>query len=111
VELGLQTASPWQTTYPKRYPYISNLAVHSNWRNQGIAQQLLQTCEQITGQWGYPDIYLHVLDNNIAALNLYQKLGYQCQPHESNRNLGFWPKPQRRLLYKSLARLSSTNSG
>jgi ribosomal protein S18 acetylase RimI-like enzyme len=109
VELGLQTASPWQSTYPKRYPYISNLAVHSNWRNQGIAQQLLQTCEQITGQWGYSDVYLHVLDNNVAALNLYQKLGYQFQLHESHWNLGFWQKPQRRLLCKSLARSSSIN--
>ncbi len=84
VELGLR--SPLTLGWPlnietwlspnKTFLYISNLAVASSFRRQGIAQKLLQRCEQTAMTWQHPELYLHVLENNQAARNLYHLAGF-----------------------------------
>jgi ribosomal protein S18 acetylase RimI-like enzyme len=95
------TSLPWGSNY-LRYPYLSNLAVCPSERRQGIAVQLLLNCERVVLEWGFHDIYLHVLENNYQARQLYFKLGYrlhQIDSSWSNRILG---RPQQILLHKHL---------
>lgn len=100
VEIALKTAS-W-TLQRSYYPYISNLAVVSSFRRQGIASQLLVKCEQVAQQWGHRQVYLHVLENNYGARELYSTLGYGLIHTEWSFNSWLWSTPQRLLLSKKL---------
>ena len=103
VELGLNVPEGW---IPKQYQstYISNLAVSPHYRRQGIAQRLLRSCEQMTAQWGFQQIYLHVLNNNTAAQKLYTQLGYQRCRLEPSLTAWLFNQPRRVLLGKSVIR-------
>jgi len=101
VEVGLRGQLPWQKTN-QQYFYISNLAVQKNYRRQGIAFQLLQACEQMAFDWGHRELYLHVLENNHAARQLYQKAGYQIKAVESSLGSCLMGQPKQLLLKKSL---------
>jgi GNAT superfamily N-acetyltransferase len=103
VEINLRSipelASPSLT-----FPYLSNLAVRSSHRRQGIAEQLLLTCEQTVLGWGYRDLYLHAMEDNQAAIGLYQKLGYRLRQTENSWGYLLWRQPRQLLLHKSLAK-------
>ena len=101
VELALRSSSSWPT-YNSGYPYISNLAVKKSCRRQGVAQQLLLACERTSMEWGFQDLYLHVLDNNHQARQLYLKSGYQLHQVESSYSAWLLGRPKRLLLHKHL---------
>lgn len=97
AEIALRSLSLWSTNL--QYPYISNLAVHRDFRRLGVGSQLLNRCEQIALEWGYQETRLHVLDNNDSAKQLYCNNGYQISQIEANwGNLWFDYSP--RLLLK-----------
>ncbi len=79
VEVAVRTLSMW----PLRVgavPYISNLAVAAPYRCQGIGAQLLLACERVAQDWGFQDLYLHAMADNVAAKQLYAKVGFVvCQ--------------------------------
>ena len=102
VEMGLRSHHPWPMSNSE-YPYLSNLAVHPNCRRLGVAQQLLSNCERAALEWGFSDIYLHVLENNHAARRLYFKAGYQLQQVDWNWTCLFFRQPRRLFLRKNLA--------
>ncbi len=83
-----------------RVPYISNLAVDRAYRYQGIGQSLIEQCEHQANQWKQTQIYLHVKPDNLAAVSLYEKLGYE--PH-CNRLSRLSYRHQRILLHKKLS--------
>ena len=85
VELGLRFTDAW-TQVNKSFPYLSNLAVHPKYRQQGAASKLLAACEKVVMSWGFQDLYLHVLEDNHQARQLYVKLGYQVHNVESHWN-------------------------
>lgn len=87
----------WQAS---QFPYLFNLAVHPQWRRQGAAMQLLSSAEQMAVRWGFQQLYLHVLENNLPARQLYQEFGYQFYKVEPG--LRFWlnSNPRRLLLRK-----------
>jgi len=89
----------WQTS-PQ--PYISNLAVHPQWRKQGIALKLLMAVEHKVRSWGFKSIYLHVMDSNLAAFNLYQGSGYKLYKLDPEFRLNPFARDQRLLLRKFL---------
>ena len=61
-----------------RAPLMSNLAVSRNYRRKGIGELLVKEAERIARyEWGFDTCYLYVEDRNIAAVKLYQKLGYR----------------------------------
>ncbi len=103
VELSLSEPEGW---IPKQYQstYISNLAVSQAHRRQGVAQRLLRGCEQISLQWGYQDIYLHVLENNFGAQKLYEQAGYRLCRVEPSITSWLFNQPRRVLLGKSIAK-------
>lgn len=82
--------------------YISNLAVRSTYRRRGVAQQLLLKCEQIALSWGFQDLYLHVLENNYQARQLYDKLGYQLEQIDFSWSGLLLRRPRQILLHKRL---------
>lgn len=103
VEVALKTPpllQPWSS----KYVYISNLAVKAECRRQGIAQKLLHTCEQVALDWGFSDLYLHVLENNHKARRLYRKAGYQVQRIEINPFSLMLGQPRQLFLRKKLNR-------
>jgi ribosomal protein S18 acetylase RimI-like enzyme len=102
VELTVRTSQIWQPHLGKGYLYLSNLAVQVDFRKHGVAQQLLQACEQKALEWGFENIYLHVLENNYSARRLYRKAGYQL--HEVEAGLGTWlmGQPKQLFLRKAL---------
>jgi GNAT superfamily N-acetyltransferase len=89
----------WNTSL---YPYVANLAVHPQWRRQGVAAELLKSVEQTAIKWGFRQIYLHVLENNQPARRLYQSLGYQLYKVDSEFSIWQIGKPRRLLLKKLL---------
>ena len=101
VEIAIRSSLSWQFR-SSQYPYISNLAVKKSCRRQGVARQLLLACERTALEWGYSNLYLHVLENNHHARQLYLKTGYElCQVEPS---YGAWllRHPKRLLLQKYL---------
>lgn len=91
---------------PQQATYISNLAVSPNYRRQGIARQLLKSCEQMTAQWGRQNIFLHVLENNHQAQRLYEQCGYQLYRVEPSLTAVIFNQPRQLLLKKSITNVS-----
>jgi ribosomal protein S18 acetylase RimI-like enzyme len=101
VELGVKNSGVWSAnTSPCLY--ISNLAVKSEYRRHGIAYRLLATCDQFAQEWGYRDIYLHVLENNHTARRLYWRSGYRLHRVESSLTSWLLGCPKQFFLRKSL---------
>lgn len=107
VPLGTSDRSTDARSHSCRYPYLSNLAVHPHYRRRGVARQLLLSCEQIAYSWGFNDLYLHVLENNHQARQLYFKLGYRLHQVDTNWSAWLLRRPRQLLLHKHLA---ATNS-
>lgn len=83
VEMNLKKPSllqPWN----QKYLYLSNLAVQADHRRQGVAQMLLQLCDRTALDWGFSELYLHVLESNQAARRLYWKAGYRVRRIETS---------------------------
>jgi len=57
--------------------HIFTIDVSPTYRRKGIAQRLLQEIEKIFKEKGVKACHLEVREDNIAALSLYQKLGYK----------------------------------
>lgn len=101
VEVTLRSTSSWQS-HSSEYPYISNLAVRKSCRRQGAAKQLLFACERASWEWGFSDLYLHVLESNHQARQLYLKAGYQQHKIEPSYSAWLLGRPKRLLLQKHL---------
>lgn len=73
--------------------YISNLAVYSEFRGQGIGKKLLKAMEERVKDSGYSKLSLFVeLDNN-GAIKLYEKFGFKI-----TKSVTFPPKLKERGL-------------
>lgn len=103
VELNVRLGDTWTYTGTRKsFAYLSNLAVHPHYRRQGAARALLNSCEKVTKEWGFKDLYLHVLENNHQARQLYFKLGYRIHQIDSNWNTFFFRRSRQILLYKHI---------
>lgn len=59
-------------------PLMSNVAVGRKFRRRGIAEDLVKRTEELVRkQWGYKECFLYVEKRNIAAVQLYRKMGYR----------------------------------
>ncbi len=63
----------------KRYAHIFLLYVVPEYRRRGIAKKLLKEAENWAKIRGDHQIGLQVFPQNQAAINLYQKIGFQTQ--------------------------------
>ena len=63
---------------------VSAIVTHPNHTGQGYAKQLIaHTVNNILDQNKTP--YLHVVEDNIVAIKLYEKLGFKTR-----RKISFW---------------------
>ncbi|MEB3218189.1 MAG: GNAT family N-acetyltransferase [Nostocales cyanobacterium 94392] len=103
VELSVRLGDSWtHTGTRKSFAYLSNLAVHPEYRRQGAARALLTNCEKVVSEWGFNDLYLHVLENNHQARQLYFKSGYRMHQVDANWNTFLFRRSRQMLLYKHL---------
>jgi ribosomal protein S18 acetylase RimI-like enzyme len=101
VEMAVRSRLAWQVPNSD-YLYLSNLAVHPKYRRQGVAQELLSNCEQTALEWGFSELYLHVLENNHAARQLYYQAGYRLQEIDWNWTYWLFGQPRRLFLRKQI---------
>ncbi|OLP15853.1 hypothetical protein BST81_24210 [Leptolyngbya sp. 'hensonii'] len=101
VEMALKPSHFFQRAHKQHY-YLSNLAVQSKYRRQGVAQKLLAGCEQIALHIGLKDLYLHVLEDNYQAQRLYHKSGYHLEKVDPDWSSYLLRRPKRLLLRKHL---------
>jgi ribosomal protein S18 acetylase RimI-like enzyme len=83
---GLQTAIGMQdgqrligvvvTTHDGRKGWINRLAVHPEYRRQGIGRRLIQEAEQVLHSQGMHIIAALIEHENVASLALFQQAGY-----------------------------------
>lgn len=101
VEISCRQPSLWTLNRPQQV-YLSNLAVQEGCRRQGIARKLLEAAEQLSLDWGFRELYLHVMADNTRARLLYKNMGYQLQQVEPTLFSLLNLQPSRLLLKKSL---------
>jgi ribosomal protein S18 acetylase RimI-like enzyme len=99
IEIGVR--NPVWFTPLGQHVYLSNLAIATPYRRKGVAFHLLKQCEKISLEWGYSSLYLHVMEDNSAAYNLYTKVGYRVYRAEPSLS-SFLGRPRQILLCKSL---------
>lgn len=58
------------------FGHIITLNVAESFRMKGVAQRLLGECEDILKSRGVLECRLEVRQDNVAAINLYKRLGY-----------------------------------
>jgi ribosomal-protein-alanine acetyltransferase len=61
----------------EQFGHIVTVDVTPTYRRKGIAQKLLHEIETIFKERGINECRLEVREDNVAASNLYQKLGYK----------------------------------
>ncbi len=110
VEMALRSNELWKSDFNasnkrvrSQYLYVSNLAVRPTHRRRGVAKQLLLSCERVALSWGFQDLYLHVLENNHQARQLYFKLGYRLHQVDSSWSVWLLGRPRQLFLHKHLA--------
>ena len=67
-------------THNGRKGWINRLAVHPDWRRQGIGQQLIAEAEESLHQQGMSVIAAIIEPDNEASLKLFIKAGYADWP-------------------------------
>jgi ribosomal protein S18 acetylase RimI-like enzyme len=101
VEVTRRHPHLWSFGRPRQI-YLSNLAVQAACRRRGVARKLLEAAEQLAAEWGFRELYLHVMADNARARLLYKTMGYQlCQIEPTVFSL-FNLQPSRLLLKKVL---------
>ena len=62
---------------PAKTIYIADLMVDEHFRGQGIAQGLLEHLFEMSQAKPYYNVVIRVWDENIPAVSLYKKLGFE----------------------------------
>ena len=57
--------------------YISSIAVHEKWRNQGIGRRLMDATNARARQLARPRLSLICLERNEGAMRFYRRLGFR----------------------------------
>ena len=81
--LGNVSLIPYRSRGKRNY-MIANVAVHPEFRRQGIAQELTEHALRHAIIRGANEVWLQVRDDNPAAINLYQRLGFHEQVRRSS---------------------------
>lgn len=63
----------------QKQAYVFLLFVEKSHRRQGLGRALMAHAHQWAHSQGYSQMSLQVFEDNVAAINLYQKLGYAPQ--------------------------------
>lgn len=69
------------------YVYIQDIAVKEDFRNLGIATDLLHVTEKIAKKWNADSLELAVHSNNPKAVYLYQRFGFTIRTYRMEKNI------------------------
>lgn len=64
-------------TVPFQVGYIKRVVVHPDYRGQGVARRLMQALIAFSREEGIHFLDLHVFEQNLSAIRLYESLGFQ----------------------------------
>ncbi len=78
------TVAGWSLESNQSIAYIHTLEVAPGERRRGIARELLRRVEASAADAGANAIWLHVAEENSAAISLYQAHGYLPQGREED---------------------------
>jgi ribosomal protein S18 acetylase RimI-like enzyme len=67
---------------PTRVGYIKRVVVHPAYRGQGIARQLMKALIAFSHEQGLTYLDLHVFEQNLPAIRLYESLGFREEHRE-----------------------------
>ncbi len=67
--------------------HILNLCIHPEWQGRGLGRKLIQRLLKVARQHGAETAFLEVRESNLAALALYDKLGFM----EIGRRRDYYP--------------------
>ncbi|MHB8072334.1 GNAT family N-acetyltransferase [Desulfosporosinus fructosivorans] len=72
-----ETAAAIMISYYEGYPLISEIFTNKKYQNSGMASSLIKKSVNSLLDMGYKDLILNVDIENIAAVNLYRKIGFE----------------------------------
>lgn len=84
---GTPIGTIWYTTENPEYAFILDFAVYEEYRQMGYGCAILTELERNLKSIGIPSVALHVFENNIAAIKLYEKCGF-TQMKSDNADAG-----------------------
>jgi ribosomal protein S18 acetylase RimI-like enzyme len=59
-------------------PALVNLVVHPKFRRRGVASRIVQSAQRyVAKEWASDNLNLYVNHDNVAAISLYRRLGFQ----------------------------------
>lgn len=64
--------------------HITNIAVHPNYRGNGIGSKLVESLINNSNSWYINSLTLEVRSSNIVAQNLYKKYGFEQEGIRKN---------------------------
>lgn len=73
--------------------YVGRVAVHPNFRRQGIGEELMAYIERVAPTIGYNKLYLGTRASMPGNLAFYEKLGYRVvkeEPHPRGPDVNIW---------------------
>lgn len=83
--------------------YLSNVCVMPEVRRQGVAQHVIEQACSYAFDVGARHMYVHVVEENVAARTLYEKkCGFAVEQIENASTARSLNRPRRLLLYKRL---------
>jgi [ribosomal protein S18]-alanine N-acetyltransferase len=74
----------WESERGQRIAYIQTIEVLPDLRGRSVGRELLARLEQSAIAAGAAAIWLHVDEENRAAIHLYQAAGYLCQGRQEH---------------------------
>ena len=73
----------------RQRPYLSDLIIHPNHRRKGLGTYLMNEVKLRVRSRGTTEIYLCVAEENVGALQMYERLGYKVLDYlDGRRGLG-----------------------
>jgi len=81
--------------------YLSNVCVSKAARRRGVAAALIKAAEsKVIEEGEVTDLYVHVVFENRAAVELYRRCGFEVEQEESESIARSLNRPRRLLLHK-----------
>ena len=59
--------------------YLGGLAIHPNFAGKGFGRKMMQEIIDLANQQGYKRIELSVATENVRAIGLYKKVGFEAE--------------------------------
>lgn len=71
----------------EEYIYLDDFSVTKEYRGNGIGRSMILNAESYAKEIHIPTICFHVEKSNVAALRLYDRLGYEIHEDQGSRYL------------------------